>query len=104
MTYPLVVDLAADGIPVEQSCQVLGFSRQAFYAWRAQPVSQREWDDAHLVDAIIDIHADDPEFGYRFIRPRPARAVRAPGSSPDRRSTTTTSSATSPRSAPISCG
>jgi putative transposase len=31
------------------------------------PVSAREWDDAHLVDAAREIHADDPVFGYRFI-------------------------------------
>ena len=74
MTYPLVVDLAADGVPVRLSCEVLGFSRQAFYAWRAQPVSQRDWDDAHLVDAILDIHDDDPEFGYRFITDELQRA------------------------------
>lgn len=67
MTYPLVDDLAADGVPVRLACDVLGFSRQAFYAWREQPVSQRDFDDAHLVNAIIDIHGDDPEFGYRLI-------------------------------------
>ena len=27
----------------------------------------RDWDDAHLINAAIDIHHDDPEFGYRFI-------------------------------------
>jgi putative transposase len=32
-----------------------------------RPVSQRDWDDAHLINAAIDIHHDDPEFGYRFI-------------------------------------
>lgn len=32
-----------------------------------QPGLQPDWDDAHLVNAIVDIHADDPEFGYRFI-------------------------------------
>jgi len=26
-----------------------------------------EWDQAHLVNAIIDVHADDPEFGHRLI-------------------------------------
>lgn len=67
MTFPLVRDLAADGIPVAVTCGMLGFSRQGYYAWLARPVSDRDWDDAHLVDAIIDIHADDPEFGYRFI-------------------------------------
>src|SRR5215217_7156050 len=32
-----------------------------------QSISQRDWDDAHLINAAIDIHHDDPEFGYRFI-------------------------------------
>jgi putative transposase len=67
MTYPLVLDLAADGIPVSVTCRVLGFSTQGFYKWRVNPVSRRDWDDAHLINAIIDIHADDPEFGSRFI-------------------------------------
>src|SRR4051794_2185939 len=67
MTYPLVGDLAADGIPVAVTCRVLRFSKQAYYAWRAEPVSQRDWDDAHLINTVLDIHADDPAFGYRFI-------------------------------------
>jgi putative transposase len=67
MTYPLVRDLADDGIAVSVTCRVLGFSTQGFYKWLASPVSQRDWDDAHLLNAIIDIHRDDPEFGYRFI-------------------------------------
>jgi transposase InsO family protein len=67
MIYPLVRDLAADGIPVVVTCRVLRFSPQAFYKWRANPVSQRDWNDAHLVDAARDIHRDDPVFGYRFI-------------------------------------
>jgi transposase InsO family protein len=67
MSYPLVRDLAADGIPITVTCRVLGFSPQAFFKWRANPVSTRDWDDAHLVDAARQIHADDPVFGYRFI-------------------------------------
>ena len=67
MMYPLVQDLAADNIPVAVTCRVLGFSKQAFYKWQANPVSQRDWDDAHLINAAIDIHHDDPEFGYRYI-------------------------------------
>ena len=54
--YPLVLDLAADSTPVAVTCRVLGFSKQAFYTWRANPVSQRDWDDAHLIDLAIDIH------------------------------------------------
>lgn len=67
MIYPLVRDLAADEIPVVVTCRVLGFSPQAFYKWRANPVSTRDWNDAHLVDAALAIHADDPVFGYRLI-------------------------------------
>jgi len=67
MMYPLVLDLAADNIPVAVTCRVLGFSKQAFYKWRAKPVSDRDYDDAHLINAAVDVHHDDPEFGYRFI-------------------------------------
>ena len=51
MMFPLVLDLAADHIPVAVTCRVLGFSKQAFYQWKADPVSQRDWDDAHLINA-----------------------------------------------------
>ena len=67
MMYPLVRELATDGIPVVVTCRVLGFTPQAFYKWRQQPVSERDWSDAHLIDAALEIHSDDPVFGYRFI-------------------------------------
>lgn len=67
MTYPLVTDLAADGVPVAVTCRVLEFSKQGYYRWRASPVTERDWADAHLVNAALDIHIDDPAFGYRFI-------------------------------------
>lgn len=74
MIYPLVLDLAADGIPVAVTCRVLGFSKQAFYAWKKEPVTRRDWDDALLINAALDIHADDPAFGYRFIADELAEA------------------------------
>ena len=67
MMFPLVRDLAAEGFPVRLTCGVLGFSAQAFYKWRARPVSDRDWADAHTTNVILDVHGDDPEFGYRFI-------------------------------------
>ena len=67
MMYPLVLDLAAVGIAVVVTCRVLGFSKQAFYAWTKNPISQRDWDDAQLTNAALDVHRDDPAFGYRFI-------------------------------------
>jgi transposase InsO family protein len=71
MIYPLVRDLAAPDapvrVPVAVTCRVLGFSTQAFYQWTRDPVSQRDWEDARLTNAAVDLHADDPEFGYRLI-------------------------------------
>ena len=67
MMYPLVLELAAAGFAVTLICRVLGFSTQAFYAWKKNPVTDRDWADAHLINAAWDIHADDPTFGYRFI-------------------------------------
>lgn len=74
MTYPLVRELAADGIPVAVTCRVLGFSRQGYYAWAKDPVTDAEWRQAHLINAIIDVHGDDPEFGYRLIADELAQA------------------------------
>lgn len=67
MSYPLVRELAAEGIPVRLTCGVLGFSPQAFYKWRSRPCSDRDYDDAQLTNALVDLHGDDPEFGYRFL-------------------------------------
>jgi len=71
MMYPLVLDLAAKSapvrVPVAVTCRVLGFSKQAFYRWRKAPVTQRDWDDAALINAALDVHRGDPEFGYRLI-------------------------------------
>lgn len=78
MMYPLVLDLADGGVPVTVTCRVLGFSTQAFYKWRKAPVSQRDWEYAHLTSAARDIHADDPAFGYRFIADElPRRGITA---------------------------
>lgn len=67
MPPPLVRDLAAEGFPVRLACGVLGFSRQAYYAWAAAPVSVRDLDDAYLSNALLDAHGDDPAYGYRFL-------------------------------------
>jgi putative transposase len=67
MSYPLVRDLAAEGIPVRLTCGVLGHSAQAYYAWLSAPISQRELEDAYLTNELIDAHDDDPEFGYRLL-------------------------------------
>lgn len=67
MMYPLVRELADDGIPVTVTCRVLKLARQHYYRWLADPVTDREWNEAHLANALFDAHRDDPEFGYRFL-------------------------------------
>jgi putative transposase len=62
-----VTELAADGIPVTVTCRVLKLCRQDYYRWRHRPVSDELLDEAYLTNAIFDAHADDPEFGYRFL-------------------------------------
>lgn len=71
MIYPLVRELAAAGapirVPVAVTCRVLKIAKQPYYRWLADPVSARDWDDAHLIDAARDAHKDDATFGYRLI-------------------------------------
>lgn len=67
MMYPLVRELATDGIPVTVTCRVLKIARQPYYRWLAQPVTDAELIEAYRANALFDAHADDPEFGYRFL-------------------------------------
>ncbi len=65
-------------VPVAVACRVLRLSTQGYYKWLKHPISQRDWDDAHLINAAVEIHADDPEYGYRFIADElPARGITA---------------------------
>jgi len=65
--YPLVRELAVDGIPVVVSCRVLNLARQPYYRWLRSPFTDRQLAEAYLANAIHDAHLDDPEFGYRFL-------------------------------------
>ncbi|WP_438802945.1 hypothetical protein [Isoptericola croceus] len=67
MMYPLVRELAADGIPVAVTCRVLKIARQPYYRWLAQAVSERELGQAYLSNALFDAHRDDREFGYWLL-------------------------------------
>ncbi|MDF4249558.1 IS3 family transposase [Streptomyces sp. WMMB303] len=65
--YPLVRELAADGVPVAVACRMLKLSRQHYYRWLSQPVTDAEVTVAYRANALFDAHRDDPEFGYRFL-------------------------------------
>jgi transposase InsO family protein len=67
MMYPLVRELAADGIPVAVTCRVLEIARQPYYRWLAKPITDAELRAAYRANALFDAHCDDPEFGYRFL-------------------------------------
>lgn len=67
MMFPVVSDLAADGVSVTVSCRVLKLCRQQYYRWLAEPMTDVELDEAYLANAVFDAHRNDPEFGYRFL-------------------------------------
>lgn len=74
MMYPLVRELAVDGIPVTVTCRVLNLARQPYYRWLARPVTEAELTAAYRANALFDAHRDDPEFGYRFLVDEAAEA------------------------------
>lgn len=67
MTYPLVRELATDGIPVAVTCRVLKIARQPNCRWLNLPVTDADLAAAYRATALFDAHRDDPEFGYRFL-------------------------------------
>ena len=67
MMYPLVPELADDGIPVTVTGRVLKLVRQHYYRWLAAPLTAAELEEAYLANALFDTHHDDPEFGYGFL-------------------------------------
>ena len=67
MKFPLVRELAAEGVPVAVTCRVMGFSKQAYFKWLRDPVCRRDLENAYLTNAAVDAHHDDPTFGYRLI-------------------------------------
>lgn len=125
--YPLVRELAAEGIPVVVACRILKLARQPYYRWLTHPIGDRELDQAHLASTLFDAHRDDPEFGYRLLADEAREAglwgcdrtvwrIRTGGgacsasraavtsSGPAHQPTTTWSAVTSPLRARTSCG
>jgi putative transposase len=55
MTYTFIARACGD-LPVRTCCRVMKVSTSGFYAWLADPVSDRDLADAHLTNRIVDIH------------------------------------------------
>jgi hypothetical protein len=68
MIFPVVRELAADGIPVAVACRVLEVSTSGFYEWDTRPASERVWEQAHLMNTIVDVHAASyGTYGHRRV-------------------------------------
>ncbi|MBE7698691.1 IS3 family transposase [Oerskovia sp. Sa1BUA8] len=74
MIYPLVRELAADGVPVAVTCRVLKLARQPYYRWLAAPVTRHDLEEAYLANVLFDAHVEDPEFGHRLLADEAHRA------------------------------
>ncbi len=62
-----MTELAAAGIPVVVACRVLKLSRQPYYRWRKDPITDSEVVEAYRANALFDAYRDDPEFGHRLL-------------------------------------
>jgi putative transposase len=56
--FPLVRELADDGIPVAVACRVLKTSRSGYYDWLGRPEPPRELRNKELMKVIREIHAE----------------------------------------------
>jgi len=45
----------------------MDFSKQVVYDWCKNPISWRDWDETHLIDTALVIHATYQGFGYELI-------------------------------------
>jgi hypothetical protein len=93
MIYTFIYRRCGD-LPVGTCCRVMGVSTSGFYAWRACPVSDRDWDDAVLTSQILDIHRasrrsygsprvhDELRLGGNPLFPQAHRAAHAPSRDP----------------------
>ena len=60
-------ELAVDCIPVAVTCRVLKLTRQPYYWWLVNPLSDSELIEASRVNASFDAHRDDPKYWQRFL-------------------------------------
>jgi len=60
--------MAAEGLPVENACRVLGVSVSGYYGWRDRPPSTRAIRHAWLTELITKIHTDSRKaYGARRV-------------------------------------
>ena len=57
MMFPVVRELAAEGMPVAVACRVLKVSTSGYDDWRERPASPRAVTDAALTETVTAAHA-----------------------------------------------
>lgn len=62
--------IAADDLPVQVACRVLGVSESLFYESRIRPPSERAVRHAMLTDLITQIHSECQRAGLQGISGR----------------------------------
>ena len=68
MIFPVVRELARDGVPVATACRVLEVSTSGFYEWAGRGPTGRDWDQALLMNTIHDVHAASyGTYGHRRV-------------------------------------
>lgn len=68
MTFRLVRDLAAEGVPAAVACRVLKVSESGYHAARSRPPSRRETADLALISTLREIHRDSRgTYGVRRV-------------------------------------
>lgn len=68
MTFRLVRELAAEGVPAAVACRVLHVSESGYHAARSRPPSRRETADHALISTMREIHRDSRgTYGVRRV-------------------------------------
>lgn len=60
--------MAAEGLPIERACPLLGVSVSDYYCWLRRPSSARSVRHAWLSEVVGQVHADSREtYGAKHI-------------------------------------
>lgn len=65
--YSLVGVLAAGQIPVKATYQEVGFAERALSGGRDDAEGRDDRESAHLTNAAVNVHRDDPAFVSRLM-------------------------------------
>jgi len=60
--------MAAEGLPIENACRVVGVSVSGYYSWLDRPPSAKAIRHARLTELIVKIHTDSKAaYGARRV-------------------------------------